>query len=272
MTDRYAVIGNPVSHSKSPWIHAEFARQTGERLVYSTLLASLDGFAQTVVEFAGAGGRGLNVTVPFKLEAHALADKLSDRAKAAGAVNTLTFTQEGIAGDNTDGVGLIQDITGNLKFSLAHRRILLLGAGGAARGVILPLLGEAPAELVMANRTNERAEKLARLFSTSGNILACDFPGLAGREFDLVINATSASLDDASPSVPADIFARRGLAYDLMYGKGATPFLRMAERAGARVADGLGMLVEQAAESFFIWRGVRPDTEPVLEQLRAAVP
>ena len=270
MTDRYAVIGNPVAHSKSPFIHSAFAAQTGEPLTYSALLATLDGFAAAVAEFANSGGRGLNVTVPFKLEARNLATRLSDRARAAGAVNTLTFSADGIAGDNTDGVGLVHDITYNLKFGIAGRRVLLLGAGGAARGVILSLLSEAPAALTIANRTVARAEELASRFASAGNVKGLGFNDLRNREFDLIINATSASLRDELPAIPGNVFAKHALAYDMMYGKNTMPFLALAKGVEARTADGLGMLVEQAAESFFIWRGVRPATAPVLEQLREA--
>lgn len=266
--DRYAVIGNPVAHSKSPQIHAQFARQTGEAITYQALLAPLDSFPDVVARFARSGGKGLNVTVPFKLDAFALADKLSAGAEAAGAVNTLSFDEAGVAGDNTDGVGLVRDITANLKFAIAGRRVLLIGAGGAARGVVLPLLNERPATLTIANRTVARATELARRFAAKGQIEAVDFGALAGRQFDLLINATSASLDDQSLPIAAALFAREALAYDMMYGTGATPFLAQAKAGGAITADGLGMLVEQAAESFFLWRGMRPDTEPVLRRLR----
>ena len=269
MPDRYAIIGNPVAHSQSPLIHAAFARQTGEALTYSTLLAPLDGFVAAVSEFANSGGRGLNVTVPFKLPAYDLVSSLSDRAQAAGAVNTLTFSADGIAGDNTDGVGLVRDIVSNLAFPIAGRRVLLLGAGGAAQGVILPLLHEAPAAITIANRTHSRAQELAERFGGVGNLQAFGFGELRGRRFDLVINATAASLAGELPPIPASVFAKGALAYDMMYGKGPMPFLTLANEAGARTADGLGMLVEQAAESFLVWRGVRPDTAPVLKQLRA---
>jgi shikimate dehydrogenase len=262
--DRYAVVGNPIGHSKSPRIHALFAAQTGQDMTYEALLAPLDGFAGTVRDFIATGGRGANVTVPFKEEAFRLAGHLSERARAAGAVNTLTFAGGEIRGDNTDGAGLVRDITANLGFAIAGRRALLLGAGGAARGVILPLLAEWPAALAVANRTADKAHGLARDFpGTSG----CGFEALAGLSFDLVINATSAGLANAELPLPAGLFAPGCLAYDMVYGR-ETPFLRQARAAGATGADGLGMLVEQAAEAFLIWRGIRPRTEAVLETLR----
>jgi len=266
--DRYAVIGNPVAHSKSPQIHAEFARQTGELLIYSALLSPIDGFAMTVAEFIQAGGKGANVTVPFKLEAFELGHRLSDRAKAAGAVNTLSFIDGVMIGDNTDGVGLVRDIISNLDFDIKDRRVLLLGAGGAARGVMLPLLNESPASITVANRTVARALELADHFSSQGRIKAMRFDELAREKFDLVINATAASLGGDALPISVEVFAENALAYDMMYGKDEMPFLKLADEAGARIADGLGMLVEQAAESFFIWRGVRPDTIPILKQMR----
>ena len=274
--DRYAVIGNPIAHSKSPRIHGLFATQTGEALRYEALLAPLDGFVTTVDAFRAAGGRGLNITVPFKLEAFAYATRRTPRAEAAGAVNTLAFGPDGVLGDNTDGAGILRDITVNLACPVAGRRVLLLGAGGAARGCILPLLLAEPASLTIANRTTAKAEALAAEFA---RLLSCavatrptasSFAALAGQQFDVVINATSASLADAAPDLPAGLYAPGSLAYDMMYGKGDTPFLAAARAQGAgHLADGLGMLVEQAAESFALWRGVRPDTAPVLAALRA---
>jgi len=264
MTDRYAVLGNPVAHSKSPRIHTLFAIQTGQDMHYEAILAPLTGFAAVVGEFAAAAGRGANVTVPFKEEAFRLADRLTPRAQAAGAVNTLVFAENGILGDNTDGAGLVRDLTSNLGLALRGRRVLLLGAGGAARGVVGPLLEEKPASLVIANRTAERAQRLAEAFAgASGG----GFAELAGRSFDLVINATSAGLVDAALPLPAGTFAGGCVAYEMMYGR-ITPFLVMAQEAGATIADGLGMLVEQAAEAFLLWRGIRPQTGPVLAQLR----
>ena len=273
--DRYAVIGNPIAHSKSPQIHAAFARQTGQALSYEALLAPVDGFAQTVADFRAQGGRGLNVTVPFKLEAFALAERHTPRAQAAGAVNTLAFDADGILGDNTDGAGLVRDLTANLDFALAGRRILLLGAGGATRGVLLPLLDSRPARLTIANRTVAKAEALSTLFAArAGDCVldACGFDALAGRRFDLVINATAASLADELPPLPPGLYAEGALAYDMMYGRDPTRFMRAALADGAaRAEDGLGMLVEQAAESFALWRGVRPDSGPVLAALRRQI-
>jgi shikimate dehydrogenase len=262
--DRYAVVGNPIGHSKSPRIHSLFARQTGQDMAYQALLAPLDGFVATVRGFIADGGRGLNVTVPFKEEAFRLATCLSERASAAGAVNTLAFAPDEIFGDNTDGAGLVRDIVANQSASITGKRVLLLGAGGAARGVILPLLAEQPNSLTIVNRTAEKASALiARFPGTVGG----GFEELAGRSFDLVINATSTGLANAELPLPTDLFAPGCLAYDMVYGK-ETPFLGQAQAAGARVADGLGMLVEQAAEAFLVWRGQRPDTAPVLFALR----
>lgn len=267
--DRYAVIGNPIAHSKSPEIHARFAAQTGENLSYERLLAPLDGFAANVRAFIENGGRGLNVTVPFKLEAYEMTTGLTNRARIAGAVNTLLLGDAEIIGDNTDGVGLVADIVQNVGMSLSGKRLLLLGAGGAARGVLQPLIDEKPSELVVANRTLGKAHELTEIFSarTSVPISACAFSALQGK-FDIVINATSAGLADEMPDVPASIFGSGTLAYDMVYGKQPTRFLQFAAQHGATVRDGLGMLVEQAAESFFVWRGVRPETAPVLAALR----
>jgi shikimate dehydrogenase len=264
MTDRYAVFGHPIAHSKSPQIHAAFARQTGQDMAYEAILAPLDGFADCVAQFIAAGGRGANVTVPFKEEAFKLASRLSARAQRAGAVNTFTFDADGILGDNTDGAGLVADLTRNLHFSIAGKRILLLGAGGAARGVVGPLLDQQPAMLVIANRTVSRAQELAELFDR--NVRACGFEA-ADTPFDLVINATAASLAGDLPPLSPRVFTPDTLAYDMMYGRD-TPFLDFARSHGARTADGLGMLVEQAAEAFSLWRGLRPDTTPVIEMLR----
>lgn len=271
MTDRYAVVGNPISHSKSPLIHAEFARQTGQNLAYEAILAPLDGFAETVRKFQAEGGKGLNVTVPFKREAWRLATRLTERARLAEAVNTLRFEVDGaILGDNTDGAGLTRDIRENLGIDIEGRRVLLMGAGGAARGVLLPLLEHKPGELTIANRTPEKAVELARHFAPYGQVEGGDYARLAGRQFDIVINATSSSLSDALPPLPRGVFAEGALAYDMMYGKGLTPFLQFAQDNGAaHLSDGLGMLVEQAAESFLLWRGVRPETAPVITLLKS---
>jgi shikimate dehydrogenase len=270
--DRYAVIGHPVAHSKSPAIHAAFAAQTGQDLTYERLLAPLNGFVAAVWEFVEQGGKGLNVTLPFKLEAHALADTLTERARAAGAVNTLKIENGLILGDNTDGAGLVTDIERNASVPLCGKKVLLIGAGGAARGALLPLLRARPASLTIVNRTATKASALAREFAALQggpvNILACDFNVLQGM-FDIVINATSASLGDALPAVRPELFGPSTLAYDMMYGKEPTVFMRFAAQHGAATRDGLGMLVEQAAESFFLWRGVWPDTASVYAELRA---
>jgi len=267
MAERYAVIGNPVAHSRSPEIHGLFARQTGIALEYVRLLAPLDRFAGTVEAFRAAGGKGANVTVPFKEEAARLANELSPRAGAAGAANLLRFDPGGVFADNTDGEGLVRDIRDNLGVPIAGRRVLLVGAGGAARGAIGPLLGERPACLTVVNRTAAKAQALAARFPGTS---AAGFDELAGQRFDLVINATSASL--AGDRLPLEGLALEGaLAYDMMYGPSAAAFLGWASARGARISDGLGMLVEQAAESFFLWLGVRPRTAPVLQALRLAV-
>jgi shikimate dehydrogenase len=271
--DRYAVVGNPIGHSKSPFIHARFAEQTGEPIEYAHLLAPIDGFVPHVRAFIDAGGRGLNVTVPFKLEAHALATKLSSRASAAGAVNTLRFEAGEIHGDNTDGFGLVRDIEGNLSTPLKGARILLLGAGGAARGVVLPMLERAPHTLTIINRTAVKANELVNQFGEAAREAGCRLAGggVASIEpgaYDVIINATAGSLDAALPECDDGAFVSGTLAYDMMYGAQPTVFMQHAQTLGARAADGLGMLVEQAAESFYIWRGVRPEGAPVLAELR----
>lgn len=268
--DRYVVIGNPIAHSKSPEIHARFAQQTAQHLLYERVLAPLDGFAQTVHDLVAQGCKGANVTVPFKLDAYALSTTLTERAKAAGAVNTLKFDGDTILGDNTDGIGLVTDIVRNAGVVVEGRKILLLGAGGAARGVILPLLEQRPQRLVIANRTVSKAEELATRFAAQGLVTASAFDGV--REgFDIVINATSASLSSDLPPIAPDIIGPATFAYDMMYGKEPTVFMQFAAERGAKVRDGLGMLVEQAAEAFYVWRGVRPDTAVVYDMLRAAL-
>lgn len=276
--DRYVVFGHPISHSKSPFIHAEFARQTGQPMKYETCLAPLDGFAMAVRDFFGNGGAGANVTVPFKLEAHDLVDKLSPRAALAGAVNTLYRDGDCIVGDNTDGAGLVRDIEQNLHVALGGKRILLLGAGGAARGALLSLLQCAPAQLCIANRSVDKALELQALASARhdmGNrctaLSLVSLKDYEGPHFDVVINATSSSLQQSSLELSPAIFASTTLAYDMMYGAEPTPFMHMANQCGARTCDGLGMLVEQAAEAFYIWRGVRPETAAVLAHLRGAL-
>lgn len=266
MIDRYAVVGHPVAHSQSPLIHAEFARQTGQDLTYARLLAPMDGFAEVVEAFRAGGGAGMNVTVPFKEQAFDLATKKTPRAQLAGAVNTFTFENGEVLGDNTDGTGLTRDLTANLGVSIKGKRVLLMGAGGAARGVIGPLLQEQPAALVLVNRTSEKAEQLAGVFDRG--LAACGYGDLEGQRFDIVINATSASLAGHVPELPIAIFTADALAYDMMYGI-ETAFMTWAKQHGAKhIADGLGMLVEQAAESFYLWRGIRPETQTVIAKLR----
>ncbi|PZQ73650.1 MAG: shikimate dehydrogenase [Variovorax paradoxus] len=273
MTDSYAVIGNPIGHTKSPLIHGRFAQQTAQDLLYTAIEGPLGpegAFAGVVRSFIAEGGKGLNVTAPFKLQAFALADELSDRARMAGAVNALKFVDERILAENFDGIGLLRDIAVNLNRPLAGRRVLMLGAGGAARGALLPFVEAGPKELVIANRSVAKAEALVeQVRGQGGPVRACSYDELAADgAFDLVVNATSASLTGALPPVPATVFQADGLAYELAYGKGLTPFLKVASDAGVRqLADGVGMLVEQAAEAFEWWRGVRPQTRAVIEQL-----
>ena len=267
--DQYVVFGNPIGHSKSPLIHRLFADQTGQQLEYSTLLAPLDDFSMCAQGFFKQG-LGANVTVPFKEEAYRLVDSLTPRAQRAGAVNTLSKLADGsLQGDNTDGAGLVRDLTVNAGVQLTGKRILLLGAGGAVRGVLEPLLAHNPASLVIANRTVEKAEQLAREFADLGPVAASGFSWLQ-EPVDLNINATSASLAGELPPISASLIEPgKTVCYDMMYGKEPTPFCRWAsEHKAAKVLDGLGMLAEQAAEAFFIWRGVRPDTAPVLDELR----
>ncbi len=277
MTDRYAVIGNPVAHSRSPSIHARFAKQTGEDVEYGRLLAPLDGFVEAVERFRDAGGRGLNVTLPFKPEAFAWAARRSERARVAGAVNTLRFDREGAWGDNTDGAGLVRDLEDRLELALAGRSVLILGAGGATRGVLGPLLDAGVARLTIANRTPGRAIELVDEFlrtsasaaPAASRLRGCGFDD-AGDGHDLVVNATSAGLAGDRLPIADALLAGAVLAYDMFYAARETAFVAQALAAGCpRACDGLGMLVEQAAESFFVWRGVRPLTAPVYEALRA---
>lgn len=272
MTDRYAVIGNPVAHSVSPAIHAAFARETGQDLEYTRLLAPLDAFQATVMNFMHEGGAGVNVTLPFKHEAWKLVQAHRGYALGAEAVNTIDFRGGGIIGDNTDGIGLMADLERNLAFAVRGRRVLLMGAGGATYGVMQPILNARPERVVVANRTLEKAMRLVAHYQSIGRLAsngvsAQPYQQLAGLQFDLVINATAASLSGEMPALPPGIFASGALAYDMVYGK-MTPFMQFAADEGAVVADGIGMLVEQAAESFYIWRGVRPDTRPVIDLLR----
>ena len=272
MSDRYAVLGNPVAHSRSPDIHAAFARQTGQDIEYGRVLCPLDGFEAKVREFVAGGGRGCNVTVPFKFEAPRLAARCSDRARLAGAANTLRFDDAGWFADNTDGIGLVRDIEQHAGLPLAGKRVLLVGAGGAGAGVLGPLLTARPAEVVVANRTVDRARTLADRHADWAREhevrLTATGLGQPGEAFDVVLNASASSLHGQPAPVPACTLARGALAVDLMYGAAAQPFLVWAGAAGATVRDGLGMLVEQAAEAFFLWRGVRPLTAPVLRALR----
>jgi shikimate dehydrogenase len=263
-------MGNPIGHSKSPRIHSAFARQTGEDLEYKAILVETDGFADAVHRFFDAGGKGINITVPFKLEAYALAEQLSEGASLSGAVNTLYINEEGrLTGHNTDGPGMVRDMCQNHSGVIAGRRLLVLGAGGAARGIVLPLLLENPLQVTIANRTHERAETLAGIFDRFGTIQARTFEELQGLQFDWIINATSASLQGELPPLPANLLAKGAWCYDLMYADSTTPFCLWSMEQGAEKSlDGLGMLVEQAAESFFLWRGVRPDTAEVIASLR----
>ena len=270
MLDRYAVIGNPIGHSKSPVIHREFARQTGQEMEYDRILGSTDGFTRDAGRFFDQGGLGLNVTVPFKEQAWQYADELSPRAQHARAVNTLIKMTDGrIRGDNTDGVGLIRDLDENHGLNLRGTHILLLGAGGAARGVLKALLETDPAALVISNRTASKAQELANHAEGLGPVSGCGLDALHGSKFDLIINATSAGLDGRLPEIPKNCLVAGGCTYDMFYGSDPTPFCRWGEAHGAgTILDGLGMLVEQAAESFFLWRGVRPNTGPVIDSLR----
>jgi shikimate dehydrogenase len=268
MPDRYVVIGHPISHSKSPLIHGVFAVATAQDIDYGAIDCPIGHFRQRLAEFFSMGGRGVNVTAPFKLEACRLASALNPRAELAGAANTLKLEGGIIIGDNFDGVGLVNDIQHCLGLCLRGRRVLLLGAGGAARGALLPLLEQRPSLLLIVNRTLIKAASLASQFRDRGPIRSAAYDDLADDRFDLIVNATSASIAGESLPLPPGVFAGAGLAYELLYGKGLTPFLRQAQAAGvAGLADGVGMLVEQAAEAFTWWRGVRPDTRPVRERL-----
>ena len=269
MIDQYAVFGNPVAQSKSPAIHTCFAEQTGEQLQYSKQLVAEDAFSEAADAFFAAGGKGLNITVPFKQDAYSYAAKLTVRARRAGAVNTLTMREGVVQGDTTDGVGMLRDITENLGWTVAGQRVLVLGAGGAVRGILEPLLEQQPQHVVIANRTVSKALQLSKAFAEMGYILGCDIDMLPGQRFDLIINGTSASLQGSLPPLPDDLLHEGGRAYDMMYSAQPTVFLQWAQQHGAAAtADGLGMLVEQAAESFSIWRGVRPATQPVISAIR----
>jgi shikimate dehydrogenase len=274
-TDRYALLGHPVAHSLSPAIHAAFASQTGQDLLYERRLCPLDAFEPALRAFVADGGRGCNITVPFKLQARALAQALTPRAALAGAVNVLRFDPGGWLGDNTDGIGLVRDIEQGAGRPLAGLRVLLIGAGGAGAGVLGPLLSARPAEVVVANRTADAARALvarhAEWARQHGSRLAGSGLDEPGSGFDIVLNASASSLQGAASPVRAEVLGPDSLAVDLMYGPAARPWLDWARGAGAKARDGLGMLVEQAAEAFCLWRGVRPDTTPVLRVLRAEV-
>lgn len=272
-TDRYGVMGNPIAHSKSPMIHTLFAQQLNHSLSYEAILVEIGAFNAAVENFRTAGGMGLNVTVPFKRDAWKLVGERTPRAGLAGAVNTVVVREDGtLLGDNTDGIGLVRDIRDNLGITLAGKKILLLGAGGAVRGVLGPLLDERPASLVIANRTPARAQELADAFEEFGTIDGCGFDELDGSSFDIVINGTSASLKGEVPPLPDALLASGALCYDMMYGAQPTAFMAWADdHNSAHIADGLGMLVEQAAESFLIWRGVKPETRPVIEAVRSSL-
>lgn len=269
MTDQYAVFGNPINHSKSPAIHKQFAEQTGQDLHYAKQLVAEDGFVSAAQTFFAQGGKGLNITVPFKVEAFQFAQELTPRARRAGAVNTLAIQADGkILGDNTDGIGMVHDMH-NLGWDIQGKRVLILGAGGAVRGILQPLLEEHPAQIVIANRTLSKAQELVAEFHDLADISACEFIHLAGEQFDLVINGTSASLSGDLPPLPEHLLKPGACCYDMMYGAEPTVFLKWAmENGAAKTADGLGMLVGQAAEAFYLWRHIRPEVIPVITSLR----
>lgn len=269
MTDQYAVFGNPINHSKSPAIHRQFAEQTGQDLHYAKQLVAEDAFVKTAQAFFDEGGKGLNVTVPFKVEAFQFAQKLTPRAQRAGAVNTLAMQANGtVLGDNTDGIGMVHDMH-NLGWELQGKRILIVGAGGAVRGIMQPVLAEHPTQVVIANRTASKAEELAAHFHDLGDVQALSFEQLVGQRFDVVINGTSASLSGDLPPLPNGLLNPNACCYDLMYGAEPTVFLKWAAEQGAvNLADGLGMLVGQAAEAFYLWRQIRPEVVPVITALR----
>lgn len=271
MTDRYAVIGNPIGQSKSSLIHSAFAQATGQDIEYTAIEGPLDGFNATVEAFIASGGRGMNVTLPFKLQAFDIATDPMESARLAGAVNALKFEGGRIHAQNFDGLGLVSDIQRNLGVSLAGKRVLICGAGGATRGAILPIAAQKPAVIAIANRSSDKAHGLKRDFDSHVNLQTGSYGELAGESFDVVLNATSTGLSQAELPLPAGVFAAGAMAYELVYGKGLTPFLKQAKTAGVlTIADGVGMLVEQAAEAFEWWRGVRPDTQPVI--IRMTVP
>ena len=270
---RFAVFGNPIKQSRSPFIHSAFAARCDIRLEYRAVRVEIGDFERAVRAFFDAGGAGLNVTVPFKEEAAALATATTARARRAGAANTLWRDEAGVLhGDNTDGVGMVRDMVANLGWNLHRTRVLIVGAGGAVRGILEPLLREAPASVFIVNRTLERAETLVREFAELGELQAGGYGDLGGRQFDLVINASSAGLSGEAPPLPTDILGERSCCYDLLYGAEPTPFMRWAAHNTAwAISDGLGMLVEQAAEAFYVWHRQRPETQPVIQQLRGVL-
>ena len=268
--DNYCVMGNPITHSKSPHIHKAFAEQTQQNIFYQAIHVDDGKFIAALKEFQAQGGKGLNITVPFKGDAWEISENRNNRSERALAVNTISFDDAGkITGDNTDGVGLIRDLTINLEISIKDKDILILGAGGAVRGILDPLFDKEAGRITIANRTVRRAEELADMFSDRGDILTCRFDELAGSGFDIIINGTSASLQGEVPPLPENLLNDNACCYDMMYSMSDTPFVSWAKAQGAtKASDGLGMLVEQAAESFFIWRGVRPETRQVIDALR----
>lgn len=269
MTDQYAVFGNPINHSKSPHIHRQFAEQTGQDMHYAKQLVDTHAFAKSAETFFMQGGKGLNITVPFKLDAFDFAQNLTPRAQCAGAVNTLMIQSDGsVLGDNTDGIGMVHDMH-NLGWELSNKRILVVGAGGAVRGILQPLLAEHPQHVVIANRTFAKAEELEKKFHDLGNIKAYSFEQLIGEQFDVVINGTSASLQGDLPPLPDNILSNNACCYDMMYGSEPTVFMQWAKQQGAiHIADGLGMLIGQAAETFYLWRHIRPEVMPVINAMR----
>jgi shikimate dehydrogenase len=272
-TQHYAVFGNPIHHSKSPALHQAFATQTGEDIHYTAELVDVDGFSAAADTFFASGGKGLNITVPFKINALEYADQLTTRAEKAGAVNTLIKRDNLIIGDNTDGVGFIDDVVNNLQWPLKNKNILILGAGGAVRGILDPLLQNNPANVTIANRTVEKAKKLLRDVknNTSCHLQACHYDGI-NTPFDIIINGTSASLHGDLPKLPSTTVTKDSYCYDMMYSKEPTVFMRWGKQCGAKaVADGLGMLVCQGAESFYKWRGVKPQTQMVIKEIRLAL-
>ena len=273
MLDNYAVFGNPVEHSKSPAIHTAFAKANDEKISYKRQHIDIGAFEKEAKKFFKSGGKGLNVTVPFKLNAFNFAEKLTQRAKIAGAVNTLSVSYDGkIQGDTTDGIGITRDIVDNLGWAINEKKVLVLGAGGAVRGILQPILELLPQNVVIANRTIEKALKLSKNFADMGNLIGCDLQMLGGQQFDVVINGTSATLSNKIPPLPRGLLSKNAVCYEMMYGSQQSIFLEWAKNNGAaQISDGLGMLVEQAAESFYVWRGVRPETRAVISMLKKQI-